>query len=114
MRCTCLLSGGKADITVCRCPLAVAIRGKTDIDVLRPIPSQGVIWVDNILRHSASGTMVRRREFIKIAAGSALGTLPPSSYAQQAALPVVGFINAGSAENYKRQVAAFLEGLEAL
>jgi len=66
--------GGKADITVCRCPLAVAIRGKTDIDVLRPIPSQGVIWVDNILLHSASGTMVRRREFIKIAAGAALGT----------------------------------------
>jgi putative ABC transport system substrate-binding protein len=55
--------------------------------------------------------MVRRREFIKIAAGSALGTLPLSSNAQQAALPVVGFINAGSAENYKRQVAAFLEGL---
>ena len=106
--------GRKADITVCRCPLAVAIRGKTDIDVLRPIPSQGVIWVDNILLHSASGTMVRRREFIKIAAGSALGTLPLSSYAQQAALPVVGFINAGSAENYKRQVVAFLEGLEAL
>src|SRR5262245_37154716 len=54
---------------------------------------------------------MRRREFIKIVAGSALGTLPLPSYAQQAAVPVVGFINAGSAENYKRQVAAFLEGL---
>jgi putative tryptophan/tyrosine transport system substrate-binding protein len=26
-------------------------------------------------------------------------------------MPVVGFVNAASAENYKRQVAAFLEGL---
>jgi ABC-type uncharacterized transport system substrate-binding protein len=54
---------------------------------------------------------MRRREFIKIVAGSAIGTLPLPLYAQQAAMPVVGFINAGSAENYKRQVAAFLEGL---
>jgi putative tryptophan/tyrosine transport system substrate-binding protein len=55
--------------------------------------------------------MVRRREFIKIVAGSAIGTLPLPSYAQQAAMPVVGFINAASAENYKRQVATFLKGL---
>jgi ABC-type uncharacterized transport system substrate-binding protein len=55
--------------------------------------------------------MVRRREFIKIAAGAATGTLPLPSYAQQAAMPVVGFINAASAESYKRQVAAFLKGL---
>jgi putative tryptophan/tyrosine transport system substrate-binding protein len=55
--------------------------------------------------------MVRRREFIKIVAGSALGTLPLPSYAQQAAMPVVGFINAASAENQKRLVAAFLKGL---
>jgi len=55
--------------------------------------------------------MVRRREFIKIVAGSAMGTLPLPSYAQQGARPVVGFINAASAENYKRQVAAFLKGL---
>ena len=54
---------------------------------------------------------MRRREFIQIVAGSALGTLPLPSYAQQTAVPVVGFINAGSAENYKRQVAAFLKGL---
>jgi hypothetical protein len=45
--------------------------------------------------------MVRRREFIKIVAGSAIGTLPLPSYAQQAAMPVVGFINAASAENYR-------------
>jgi ABC-type uncharacterized transport system substrate-binding protein len=55
--------------------------------------------------------MVRRRELIKIVAGLALGTLPLPSYAQQAAMPVVGFINAASAENQKRLVAAFLKGL---
>jgi putative tryptophan/tyrosine transport system substrate-binding protein len=55
--------------------------------------------------------MVRRREFIKIVAGSALGTLPLPTYAQHAVMPVVGFINAASAESYKRQVAAFLKGL---
>jgi putative ABC transport system substrate-binding protein len=53
---------------------------------------------------------MRRREFVKIVVGSAI-TLPLPSYAQQAAMPVVGFINAASAENFKRQVAAFLEGL---
>src|SRR5215475_15654053 len=54
---------------------------------------------------------MRQREFVKIIAGSAIGTLPLPSYAQQGAMPVVGFINAASAENFKRQVAAFLEGL---
>jgi len=54
---------------------------------------------------------MRRREFIKIVAGSAIGTLPLASHAQQGAMPVVGFINAASAENFKRQVAAFAEGL---
>jgi len=54
---------------------------------------------------------MRRREFVKIVAGSAIGGLPLASFAQQGAMPVVGFINAASAENFKRQVAAFLEGL---
>jgi ABC transporter substrate binding protein len=54
---------------------------------------------------------MRRREFIKIVCGSAIGALPLASFAQQGAMPVVGFINAASAENFKRQVAAFLDGL---
>jgi putative tryptophan/tyrosine transport system substrate-binding protein len=54
---------------------------------------------------------MRRREFVKIIVGLAIGTLPLPSYAQQAAMPVVGFINAASAESFKRQVAAFLKGL---
>jgi putative tryptophan/tyrosine transport system substrate-binding protein len=54
---------------------------------------------------------MRRREFIKIVCGSAIGALPLASFAQQGAMPVVGFINAASAENFKRQVAAFFDGL---
>jgi ABC-type uncharacterized transport system substrate-binding protein len=82
-----------------------------DICVFRPTPSREVVWIGNIPLSQASGAMVKRRKFIQIVAGSALGTLPFPSYAQQAAMPVVGFINAASAENQKRQVAAFLRGL---
>ena len=52
---------------------------------------------------------MRRREFITILSGAAF--LPLAARAQQAALPVVGFINAASAQNYSRQLAAFLKGL---
>ena len=55
------------------------------------------------------GHQMRRREFITILSGAAF--LPLAARAQQAALPVVGFINAASAQNYSRQLAAFLKGL---
>ena len=53
---------------------------------------------------------MRRREFIKVIAVSA-AAWPIAAYAQQAPIPVVGFINAASAQNYTRQLAAFLKGL---
>jgi putative tryptophan/tyrosine transport system substrate-binding protein len=53
---------------------------------------------------------VRRRDFIKVIAGSAVAW-PLAAHAQQPALPVVGFVNAASAQNYSRQLAAFLKGL---
>src|SRR6516165_11128873 len=53
---------------------------------------------------------MKRREFIKVIAASA-AALPIAARAQQAAMPVVGFINAASAQNYTRQLAAFLKGL---
>ncbi len=53
---------------------------------------------------------MRRREFITIVVGVALAW-PLLARAQQSAMPVVGFINAASAESYKRQLAAFLRGL---
>jgi putative ABC transport system substrate-binding protein len=54
---------------------------------------------------------MRRREFIKAIAGSAVTAWPLASRAQQASMPVVGFINAAAPQNYKRQLAAFLNGL---
>jgi putative tryptophan/tyrosine transport system substrate-binding protein len=52
---------------------------------------------------------MKRRDFI-VVAGS-LAAWPRAARAQPAATPVVGFINAASAQNYTRQVAAFHKGL---
>ena len=52
---------------------------------------------------------MRRREFISLVGGATVW--PPPARAQQAAMPVVGFINSASAQNYTRQSAAFLKGL---
>ena len=54
---------------------------------------------------------MRRREFIKVLAGSAVTAWPFAARAQQPAMPVVGFINAAAPQDYKRQLAAFLKGL---
>ena len=53
---------------------------------------------------------MRRRDFIKGIACSAT-TWPLAARAQQAGMPVIGFINVASAQGYKPQVAAFLKGL---
>jgi putative ABC transport system substrate-binding protein len=53
---------------------------------------------------------MQRRDFIKVVAGSA-AAWPIAALAQQAPIPVVGFINAASAQNYTRQLAGFLKGL---
>jgi putative ABC transport system substrate-binding protein len=52
---------------------------------------------------------VRRRELLAALGGAA--AWPLAAMAQQAATPVVGFINAASAQNYTRLLAAFLKGL---
>jgi putative tryptophan/tyrosine transport system substrate-binding protein len=51
-----------------------------------------------------------RREFIKILGGTA-ATLPLAVRAQQPAMPVVGFLNADSAQGHARPLAPFPEGL---
>ena len=51
---------------------------------------------------------MRRRDFIKLLGGSAVRC---RSRRARSRLPIVGFINAASAENYSRQLAAFLKGL---
>jgi putative tryptophan/tyrosine transport system substrate-binding protein len=53
---------------------------------------------------------MQRRDFAKVLVGSAIAW-PFVVRAQQVPLPVVGFINAASAQNYSRQLAAFLRGL---
>jgi hypothetical protein len=54
---------------------------------------------------------MRRRDFITIIA-SATAAWPVAVRAQQT-MPVIGFINAASAQNYTRQLAAFHKGLAA-
>src|SRR5262245_15841764 len=53
---------------------------------------------------------MRRREFIKVVVGSAVAW-PLAVRAQQSGMPVVGLMNSASAQSYKRQLAAFLQGL---
>jgi putative tryptophan/tyrosine transport system substrate-binding protein len=53
---------------------------------------------------------MRRRDFVKGIAGSALGG-PPAAFAQQSAIPVIGFLSFRSANESAGSEAAFREGL---
>ena len=53
---------------------------------------------------------MRRREFIKVIAASG-AAWPIVARAQQAAMPVVGFLNSTTPKLYARQLSAFRQGL---
>src|SRR4029077_20058829 len=54
---------------------------------------------------------MRRRDFIKVVIGSA-GPCPLVAYAQQATMPIIGFLSSSSPDLYETRLRAFRQGLK--
>src|SRR5262245_35839984 len=118
--------GGKADMTVCGCPLSRSLLGvkrtwlfathMSAYDPKRTSVTPLLLQV-NLLGFQRTGVVldlrdghVRRRDFIKVSAGSAVAW-PLTARAQQPAMPMIGFMVAGL-QARSQQIAAFHAGLK--
>src|ERR1700734_2596565 len=54
---------------------------------------------------------IGRRQFISALGGGTVAAWPRVARAQQETIPVVGFVNGGSAQAFARALSAFLKGL---